>query len=55
MKFSDFENVEQVIAKYPLELRQERFLPDEVSSELPEWFKSKRKCFRKTSAALFDQ
>lgn len=39
MKFSDFENVEQVIAKYPLEIRQERFLPEEVSEELPEWFK----------------
>lgn len=38
MKFSDFENVEQVIAKYPLEIKQERFLPAEVSEELPEWF-----------------
>jgi hypothetical protein len=38
VKFSDFENVEQVIAKYPLELRQERFLPEEASTELPEWF-----------------
>jgi len=38
VKFSDFENIEQVIAKYPLEIKQERFLPEDVSKELPEWF-----------------
>jgi hypothetical protein len=37
MKFSDFQSIEQVIAKYPLEVRQERFLPD-LRAELPSWF-----------------
>jgi len=27
MKFSDFQSFEQVIAKYPLNVRQEEFLP----------------------------
>jgi hypothetical protein len=40
VKFSDFENVEQVIAKYPLEIKQERFLPEEVRVDLPEWFRN---------------
>lgn len=37
MKFSDFLNIEQVLAKYPLNVGQERFLP-EVSVEPPSWF-----------------
>lgn len=37
MKFSDFQSFEQVIAKYPLTVRQERFLP-EVRAELPGLF-----------------
>ncbi len=37
MKFSDFQSIEQVIAKYPLNVRQERFLP-EAKVELPGWF-----------------
>ena len=28
MKFSDFQSIEQVLAKYPLNIRQERFLPE---------------------------
>jgi hypothetical protein len=38
MKFSDFQNFEQVIAKYPLHVQQEEFLP-EASVELPNWFR----------------
>ncbi len=37
MKFSDFQSFEQVIAQYPLHVRQEEFLP-EVKSELPALF-----------------
>ncbi len=37
MPFSNFKNLKQVIQKYPLKLRRERFLPD-LSLELPEWF-----------------
>jgi len=37
MPFSSFKNVEQVIQKYPLKIRREKFLPD-VSLELPELF-----------------
>jgi hypothetical protein len=37
MKFCDFQSIEQVISRYPLEVRQERFLP-EVKMELPDWF-----------------
>ncbi len=40
MQFSDFETIEQVLAKYPLEVKQERFLPAEVSEELPEWLRN---------------
>ncbi len=36
MAFSDFQNIEQVIKKYPLKIRQERFLPD-AELALPEW------------------
>jgi hypothetical protein len=35
--FSDFQTIEQVIGRYPLKVRQERFLPD-VKAELPGWF-----------------
>jgi hypothetical protein len=37
MKFSDFQSIEQVLAKYPLSVRQERFLP-EVRVELSSLF-----------------
>ena len=37
MAFSDFQNIEQVIGKYPLKIRQERFIPD-VELELPGLF-----------------
>jgi hypothetical protein len=37
MKFSDFQSIEQVLAKYPLNVRQERFLP-EVRVEPPSLF-----------------
>jgi len=37
MKFSDFQSFEQVLAKYPLNVQQEEFLP-EVKSELPALF-----------------
>lgn len=37
MSFSNFKNVKQVIQEYPLQLQQERFLP-EVQLEVPEWF-----------------
>ncbi len=36
MAFSDFQSIEQVIKKYPLKVRQDRFLP-EVEVELPDW------------------
>ncbi|MEZ4729487.1 MAG: hypothetical protein R3E79_20340 [Caldilineaceae bacterium] len=37
MAFSDFKTVEQVISKYPLAIKRERFLPD-VRQESPAWF-----------------
>ena len=37
MAFSDFQSIEQVIKKYPLEIRQEKFIP-EVELELPDLF-----------------
>jgi hypothetical protein len=37
MPFSNFKNLKQVIQKYPLKIRKERFLP-EVQLEPPEWF-----------------
>ena len=37
MAFSDFQNIEQVIGQYPLEIRSENFIPD-VALELPELF-----------------
>lgn len=37
MAFSDFKSVEQVLEKYPLILKREKFLPD-VHLELPPWF-----------------
>lgn len=37
MAFSDFQNIEQVISKYPLKIKQERFIPD-VELELPDLF-----------------
>ena len=37
MSFSDFKNIEQVIGKYPLLIKQEKFLPD-LHLELPDWF-----------------
>ncbi|MBI1924015.1 hypothetical protein HYR99_07170 [Candidatus Poribacteria bacterium] len=37
MAFSNFQSIEQVINRYPLEIRQERFIPD-VELELPDWF-----------------
>ncbi|MEZ4866351.1 MAG: hypothetical protein R3C14_33850 [Caldilineaceae bacterium] len=37
MAFSDFKNIAQVISKYPLQLRRDRFLPD-TQLELPSWF-----------------
>jgi len=37
MKFSDFHSFEQVLAKYPLNVQQDEFLP-EVKSELPALF-----------------
>ena len=37
MAFSNFKNVGQVLEKYPLRYRRERFLPN-VSIEVPEWF-----------------
>ncbi|HDN25906.1 MAG TPA: hypothetical protein ENG03_02185 [Thioploca sp.] len=37
MAFSDFESIEHVITKYPLKIRQERFLPD-VAIQLPDCF-----------------
>jgi hypothetical protein len=37
MKFSDFENIEQVIAHYPLTITRQQFLP-EVEVTPPEWF-----------------
>lgn len=36
MSFSDFQSIEQVIRKYPLQIRQERFLPDD-ELPLPDW------------------
>ena len=37
MAFSDFHSLEQVIQKYPLRIRQERFIPD-VALPIPDWF-----------------
>jgi hypothetical protein len=37
MAFSDFQSIEQVIQKYPLEVKQERFISD-VELEPPKWF-----------------
>ena len=37
MAFSDFHSLEQVIRKYPLRIRQERFIPD-VELQIPDWF-----------------
>lgn len=37
MPFSDFKNIEQVVQKYPLKIRQEHFLPD-IDLQLPETF-----------------
>ena len=37
MPFSDFKNIEQVVQKYPLKIRQENFLP-EIGLQLPENF-----------------
>ena len=36
MAFSDFQSIEQVLAHYPLEVRQESFL-SEVEAALPEF------------------
>ena len=36
MAFSDFQSIEQVIQKYPLKMRQQRFLPD-IEMKLPDW------------------
>lgn len=38
MAFSDFHSLEQVIQKYPLRIRQERFIPDDVELPIPDWF-----------------
>jgi len=37
MAFSNFKTVKQVIQKYPVRIRKDRFLPD-IPLELPEWF-----------------
>ena len=37
MAFSDFQNIEQVISQYPLEIRSGKFIPD-VELELPDLF-----------------
>ena len=37
MAFSDFQNIEQVISQYPLEIRSASFIPD-VELELPDLF-----------------
>jgi hypothetical protein len=37
MAFRDFENIDQVINKHPLKIKQDRFLPD-VAIQLPECF-----------------
>ena len=37
MAFSNFQSIEQVIQKYPLKIRQERFISD-VALQLPDWF-----------------
>jgi hypothetical protein len=37
MPFSNYKNVKQVIQKYPVRIRKNRFLPD-IPLELPEWF-----------------
>jgi hypothetical protein len=37
MAFNDFKRVEQVLQKYPLQIKRERFLPD-VRLELPALF-----------------
>jgi len=37
MAFDDFKSIKQVIRKYPLQIKRERFLP-EVRLELSEWF-----------------
>jgi len=38
MKFSDFQSFEQVLAKYPLHVKEEQFLPA-TKIKLPSWFR----------------